>query len=176
MEKDITRKKIPTLRTLSGKEKFCLDAYVSNGDVDMAWRLSRERQTNCEKPDIQHRMALRWMRDKAVIKYIEERRKILLSDAEIPVSEEIGDFRDKDYIIAQYARLIQSTSDPKTRSELLWRLSELQNMRKKEVDEERRQLTHYYLPLTCFNCSLYKKYQESVKEGENGQISDSSPE
>ena len=167
MKNKETKEKFPSLRTLTDKEKFCLDAYISNGNLDMAWMLSRERPTSSTKPDIIRRMALRWMRDKAVMRYVEEQRKITLSDCP-DYSEKGGanDFRNKDYIINEYVKLIQITTDPKLRAELLWRVSEIQNMRKQE--EGFINTTHYYLPLSCRQCSLYRERNKSKKD-DNGE-------
>ena len=44
-------------------------------------------------------------------------------------------------------------NDPK-RVDVLMRFADLAQMKREEIKEE-EQLIHYYLPLTCNNCSLY---------------------
>lgn len=152
------------MRNLTEREKFCLDAFVSNGNMEMAWMLSREKPSTSTNPDIIRRMALRWMRDKSVKKYIADQRKQILSSLD-DSSGELSDYQDKNFILSQYVRQLKITTDPKLRAEMLWKISELQNMRKKE-EETKDSTIHYYLPLACNNCSLYAEHEKALQARE----------
>lgn len=147
------------IEQLTEIEKFCLIAFLNGGDLDTAYKISRPRQSKSERPEMIHRMALKWLKVEAVNAFINTYRKV--SDVNAPGlnEEELEKFRSKDYLIDQYAKLIQITTDPKLRSDLLWKISELQTMRRQETEGE-KETRHYYLPLSCYQCSLYKKAEE----------------
>ena len=59
------------------------------------------------------------------------------------------------------------TKDPKQKTEILMKLADLQQMKKDPVDETEDNTVHYYLPLTCYKCSLYiANKRKTEKEGE----------
>ena len=144
------------IEQLTEIEKFCLIAFLNGGDLDMAYKISRPRQSKSEKPDIIHRMALKWLKVPAVKMFTETYRKVNDINAPQLNDDDLDNFRSKDYLIDQYAKLIQVTTDPKLKSELLWRVSELQTMRRQET-EENKDTRYYYLPLSCNQCNLYRK-------------------
>lgn len=141
---------------LSDKEKFCLDAYIVNGDADIAYTLSREKPPTATEN--LHRLALRWLRKPEVKTYIEERRAVIYTRSEKATDMEKEDikqlvdaYKDKDYIIAELVKA-QAGLSGKEKADILNRIADLQQMKKEEnkIDEDR---VHFYLPLpTCDDC------------------------
>lgn len=171
---ETTEKNPKKLRILTEREKFCLDSYSLNGNVDLAYILSREKPPKTDKEDILHRMGLRWLREEEVKNYLDERRGKTLANVEVETEEGelnpdlLEKYRSKDFLIMEYARLIETTTDAKLKSELMWKLQDLQNMRKQET-EDNKETRHYYLPLSCLDCSLYVKAKEE-KERERERL------
>lgn len=149
---------------LSDKEKFCLDAYIVNGEADMTYTLSREKPPTATEN--LHRLALRWLRRPEIKTYLEERRAVIytrsekVSDMEKEDLKQIVDaYKDKDYIIAELVKT-QAGLSGKEKADILNRIADLQQMKKEEnkIDEER---VHFYLPLpTCDDCQFKGKLVE----------------
>ena len=141
---------------LTDKEKFCLDAFIVNGNADMAYTLSREKSPTATEN--LHRLALRWLRKPEVKAYLEGRRAIIynrsekVSDMEKEDVKQLVDaYKDKDYIIAELVKT-QAGLSGKEKADILNRIADLQQMKKEEnkIDEDR---VHFYLPLpVCDNC------------------------
>jgi hypothetical protein len=141
---------------LTDKEKFCLDAYIVNGNADIAYTLSREKPPTATEN--LHRLALRWLRKPEVKAYLEERRAVIYSRSEKVTDMEKEDlkqlvdaYKDKDYIIAELVKT-QASLSGKEKADILNRIADLQQMKKEEnkIDEDR---VHFYLPLPlCDNC------------------------
>ena len=165
--KDMAR--IPKIgEKLTEKERFCLDAYLFNGDnLDLAYVMSRNNPYQGSRENL-HRLALRWLRSPDVKAYVEEKRVIIADKIEkrFSVPEQGANVnRDKDDVIRELNFLIDQSKDPKLRSELLLKLANLQEM-KKDIVEEEDTTVHYYLPLTCNKCSLYiANKRKAEKEG-----------
>ena len=141
---------------LTDKEKFCLDAFIVNGNADMAYTLSREKSPTATEN--LHRLALRWLRKPEVKAYLEGRRAMIynrsekVSDMEKEDVKQLVDaYKDKDYIIAELVKT-QAGLSGKEKADILNRIADLQQMKKEEnkIDEDR---VHFYLPLpVCDNC------------------------
>lgn len=141
---------------MTKKEEFCLDAYLINKDADMAYLMSRSKETSTNDAEIIHKMALRWLRRDDVQKYLKDRQSIFLNDAND--MDGVG-LRNKDDIVRELNVLASASKDPKQKTEILLKLADLQQMKKeKSVDEEPR-LT-YYLPLRCEICPWKAKVEE----------------
>ncbi len=146
---------------LTPTEKFCLDAYLLNKDVDKAYTLSRRNRIKTDNQEIIHRMALRWLRSEFVKKYLNE-RNILLQDRASDDYKPKSGRRDKDAIVSELNILADATKDPKQKTEILMKLADLQQMKRDTTKEEEDNTIHYYLPLNCRNCELYIKRQQEV--------------
>ncbi len=143
---------------LTDKEKFCLDAYIVNGNADIAYTLSREKPPTATEN--LHRLALRWLRKPEVKAYLEERRAVIYSRTEKVTDMEKEDvkqlvdaYKDKDYIIAELVKT-QASLSGKEKADILNRIADLQQMKKNEEkkDDDR---VHYYLPLeVCDDCKF----------------------
>jgi hypothetical protein len=141
---------------LTDKEKFCLDAFIVNGNADIAYTLSREKPPTAT--DNLHRLALRWLRKPEVKTYIEERRAVIynrsekVSDMEKEDLKQLVDlYKDKDYIIAELVKT-QASLSGKEKADILNRIADLQQMKKNEEKKEDERV-HFYLPLPlCDNC------------------------
>ena len=146
------------------KERFCLDGYIINGDADSAYTLSRDRPSDA-RPDMIHKIALRWLRTEPIAKYIEQRRVQLGFVAKTNREEQPKDYRNKDTLIEELSLQADSATSPKEKSDILMKIADLQRMKSGENKDE-TELVHFYLPLTCKRCSLYvaeKKKKESEK-------------
>ena len=144
---------------LTEKEKFCLDAFIVNGNDDMAYTLSRERKPNATENNI-HRLALRWLRSEPVKAYLKERRAAIYSRTEKvsemekdAVKELVDSYRDKDFIIAELIKTQQGLSG-KEKADIINRIADLQQMKKEENKSEEERV-HFYLPLpVCNDCKF----------------------
>lgn len=94
--------------------------------------------------------------------YMEARRKAIKRGIlKTSVSQEEGEEQinipllDKESVLKEMIKSAMSLPvNDVNRINILQKYSELQQMKKDEVKEEET-LIHYYLPLTCNNCSLY---------------------
>ena len=141
---------------MTDKEKFCLDAYIVNGDADIAYTLSREKPPTATEN--LHRLALRWLRKPEVKAYLEERRAVIYSRSEKvsdmekeDIKQLVDAYKDKDYIIAELVKA-QAGLSGKEKADILNRIADLQQMKKNEEKKEDERV-HFYLPLpTCEDC------------------------
>lgn len=157
------RRKQNESEMLTNIEKFCLDAYLLNGDVDQAYTLSRRSRIKTGSQVNIHRMALRWLRSPDVKKYLDERR-ILLQDRVSESDKPKSGRRDKDAIVSELNILADATKDPKQKTEILMKLADLQQMKKDTTKEEEDNTIHYYLPINCSSCELYARWKMEKDE------------
>lgn len=146
-------------RQLSDKERFCLDAYLSNGNKILAYTLSREKPTKADDEYILQKMAGRWLRSQEVKAYLVARSKELqgLHSA----SNEPTDGRTKADIIKELNQLVDTTADNKQKAQLLAQLAELQGFKAKpQPPQQEESHVNYYMPLRCDFCPLYAQWQE----------------
>lgn len=141
---------------LTEKEKFCLDAYLFNGEnLDLAYIMSRNGGYQGSQENL-HRLALRWLRDPDVKEYVDGKRAVVADKVEKKFSmPEQNAYREKEDIVRELNILADLTKDPKQKTEILMRLADLQQMKKDPIDEVEDNTVHYYLPLSCYQCSLY---------------------
>lgn len=142
--------------SLSERERFCIDAVLFNSDnTDLAYILSREKPYQGSKDNL-HRLALRWLRSSEVKAYIDEKRIVIADKAEKKFSTpEQNANREKEDIVRELNILADITKDPKLKTEILMKLADLKQMKRDPVDDTEDNTVHYYLPLTCYKCSLY---------------------
>ena len=108
--------------------------------------------------------------DENFIRYMEQRQKsikkgILKQYADVDEDEEKMEVKllTKEEVLqeALQTAMLLPKNDPK-RVDVLMRFADLAQMKKEEIKEEDSTI-HYYLPLSCNNCSLYlankKKYK-----------------
>jgi len=157
---------MPKIKTiLSESEKFCLDGYVVNGNIDMAYELSRKNEPKANEVNL-HRLAMRWLRKPPVKAYVAERKAAIFTRMEKPsdmnqddVKSLVERYKDKDFIIAE---LIKAASDldGKEKADVLNRIADLQQMKKEELTKEDERV-HFYLPLSvCSDCPNKNKLVE----------------
>jgi hypothetical protein len=151
--------------TLTPTERFCLDAYVVNSNIDMAYELSRKNEPKANEVNL-HRLAMRWLRQPPVKAYLAERKAAIYTRLEKPsdmnqddVKSLVERYKDKDFIIAE---LIKAAADldGKEKADVLNRIADLQQMKKEELKKEDERV-HFYLPLqVCENCPNKNKLVE----------------
>lgn len=144
---------------LTDIERFCLDGWLMNHNADLAYMLSRDKPITAT-PENVHRLALRWLRTDYVKEYLEERGAIAIAQAE---TDEQTTNRRKSDIVRELNILANSCNDPKQRTEILLKLADLQKM-KDDVTKDDVELVHFYVPIQCYNCSLYIQAQENKRE------------
>ena len=144
-------KKLP----LSDKEKFCLDAYLRNGNAPLAYQLSRDREIKTDRPEIIAKMASRWMNDDRVKAYINQCQqadfKAVSEDENAPTN------RSRSDTVTELNALINSVSDPRIRGDLLLKLADLNRWKQQEQNEQ--DLVHFYIPLRVNDCIALFAYQ-----------------
>lgn len=120
-------------------------------NLDTAYKM--KSHTTTERPDILHKMALRWFRSPLVVEYRNTRIK--------GASAEETEQRSKADIIAELNRLISIETDNKRRGDLLMKLSDLL----RENPEENKAQSHvqFYLPLRCGACELWQHFDQAQK-------------
>lgn len=149
-------------RQLTDKERFCLDAYLSNGNKILAYTLSREKPTKADDEYILQKMAGRWLRSQEVKAYLVARSKELQGLQ--PASDEPTDGRSKADIIKELNHLCDVTTDNKQKAQLLAQLAELQGYKAKPQPQQTEEShVNYYLPMRCDFCPLYLQWQEYQK-------------
>jgi len=143
--------------SLTPRERFCLDAYVVNSNIDMAYELSRKNEPKATETNL-HRLAMRWLRQPPVKAYVAERKAAIYTRLEKTsdldqdeIQSIVERYKDKDFIIAE---LIKAASDldGKEKADVLNRIADLQQMKKEELKKEDERV-HFYLPLSvCKDC------------------------
>jgi hypothetical protein len=69
------------------------------------------------------------------------------------------DYRNKDILIEELSIQADCATSPKEKSDILMKIADLQRMKQDETKDE-EELVHFYLPLTCEKCSLYRDAEE----------------
>lgn len=149
---------------LTAVEKFCLDAYSINRNVDLAYKLSRPTPPTTTKPDILHRMALRWARSESVKNYLQKRAAANRVDE--LADETTANNRSNEDIIRDLNNLLDRTDDPKLKAQMLVQLGQLKGMTRRPQDEVKAgNHMNYYLPPRCTEeCKLYLAYGKFLLE------------
>lgn len=139
---------------LSEAEKFCLDAYLTNNNKELAYRLSR-RQELKGSPESIYQQQQRWLRSEPVMEYIDLRGRELKSRYAAGI--EAGDMPaevGKDELIQELTRLFRTEKDTKLKSEIAMKLADLKQLKKAEEKPEQQQVK-YYLPLPESDIPMY---------------------
>ena len=68
-----------------------------------------------------------------------------------------GTYRDKESVLRELETLMGQVDEPKLKADLLFKISDLQQL-KKETTQEEQKTVHYYLPLTCNKCALHQQF------------------
>lgn len=141
---------------LSERERFCLIGYLQTNDQLLAYVCSRKKQTEAN-PEALKSMASRWINSAPVQAFLDAergRKAVLLDEAMAN--------RSKADTIRELNRLATLTTDTKLKAEILLKLSDLEGWKKSDPKEEQETI-HYYLPLRCNVCSLYKAAKEKTQ-------------
>lgn len=148
---------------LTDVERFCLDGYIVNRDGDTAYKLSRPTPPTTDRPDILHRMALRWLRGDAVRDYL-RRRSAANSVGGFGAADGAGNRSDAD-IIRDLNGLLNQTDDPKLKAQMLVQLAQLKGMTRRPEKQEAENHVSYYLPVRCTEeCPLFIGFGKYLKE------------
>lgn len=147
--------KIILISKLTDKEKFCLDAYLVNGDKKATYVFSRDRLLSATTESIAT-ATRRFFAQPKVKAYIEARRSQMDAKREKERFEEEGeDYTqiDKAELLKQLVVLFRLEKDTKIKADLGMKIADLQQMKKEQVEQEEQ--IKYYLPLQCSKCELY---------------------
>lgn len=167
LDKD-TKKRIIEKSKLTTQECFALDGYiVSTLPITerkiLAYSTSRKAEPTDNEESLMQ-LVYRWFRRSSVLYYIEDKEIELFGtirnkDDKGNLREE-GDkedvIRDKEQTILELNLLANQTNDPKLKSELLLKLADLQQWKKKEDDDKESRIT-YYQQVKCSTCPIYTK-------------------
>lgn len=135
---------------LSDSEKMLVDAVLfDKSNLDAAYTMKSHSTT--ERPDILHKMALRWWRSEIVVAYRKTRSTSLSAAG--------GEERSKADIISELNRLISLETDNKRRGDLLMKLSDL--LRENPEENHTENHVQYYLPLKCNACYLWQHFDKA---------------
>ena len=147
--------KIILISKLTDKEKFCLDAYLVNGDRRSAYVYSRDRLLTANSESIAA-LVRKFFAQPKVKAYLEARRNQVDAKREKErFEEEGGDCTqiNKTELLQQLVLLFRSEKDTKIKADLGMKIADLQQMKKEQTEQEEQ--IKYYLPLQCSKCELY---------------------
>lgn len=178
---DEAKKRIVEKTKLTKEECFSLDAYiVSTLPITEKKRLTysmtrkKEPTDNLESLD---QMVYRWFK-KLGVKYYLEDREIELFGAKrekesngnnIGIGGLSGNVtRSKEETLEELNELATITTEAKLKAELLMKIAELQQWKKKEETDQESQIK-YFMPLKCTQCTLYKTAKMTKDSTENIQ-------
>lgn len=147
--------KIILISKLTDKEKFCLDAYLVNGDRKSAYVYSRDRMITANSDSVAA-LIRKFFAQPKVKAYIEARRNQIEAKRDKERFEEEGvDYTqiDKAELLQQLVLLFRTEKDTKIKADLGMKIADLQQMKKEQTEQEEQ--IKYYLPLQCSKCELY---------------------
>lgn len=145
---------------LSDKEKFCLDAYLQNGNAELAYLCSRNTKTKANAASLKS-LVSRWLNSDEVQAYINLERERKYTQLNLESKEN----RSKEDVATELNIIATQTNDPKQKAEILMKLADLQNFKKKEDEKAESKIT-YYMQVKCSSCPMYlEKKNELIKEG-----------
>lgn len=152
-------------------ERVCLHSFfVDPGTLDEAYHLCH--QGSKATGDYIHVMALRWVRKGSPQRdYLDSLNKRLVivgkldadGSKDTTAESDYIDFSQKDNVIMALSKSANEETDSLRRTKILSEIADLQRMRQDENRDE-KQLTHFYLPLTCKRCNLYCAEMERRKK------------
>ena len=157
------RKKIAA--DLTARERYCLDAYLLNEDADLCYQLATGRSDEDCKVENFHKMALRYIRLKHVAEYLATRRTELNGRKDSARENARGSYRTKEEVLNALIAELPYVSG-KDRADLLMKIADLQRMKQDEVVNEDNTV-HFYVPISCHNCSLYIQEKKRLQRKRN---------
>ena len=128
--------------TLTELEMFCIDGWAANGDYVSAYKFSRKNAVRSEGTNLR-RAANIWRKKTDVQAYYTTRRQLLTARLAAAETEN----RTKSDAIAELNNLITSTTDAKTKADLIVKLAEIQQWKKQQDDAEKEKQVQFYIPL-----------------------------
>lgn len=147
-----------TKQKLSDAEKFCLDAYISNGNRTLTYTLSHPCNTTNENSI--KSMVKRFFTRPDVKQYIEERRQVLMVSAIKDRAAHPGKNRTKADVVTELNALLDAETNSKVKADLMKLLTSLEHMNEQASTTEDNKQVQLYLPLRCFDCEYKKIYDE----------------
>ena len=160
------------MKDLSIIERVCLNSVIlDDTTLDAAFDLCHP---HCKaSADYRHTLALRWVRVSKTAatpqgRYILARRALLnegVTGTPSTKSKQIdttGNVNSKQAVLQELNNLYVAESDPKRKSDILMRISDLMRL-KEEPTEADAELVHFFIPLTCSYCRLYAQLSRKEK-------------
>lgn len=137
--------------------------YIGTGDYQTAYLLSRDTPTTTNNPRQIIKMANRWVNSEKCREFIASRQTKAMAAASANAPTD----RTRAEAVAELNSLINSVTDPKTRADLLLKLSDLQKWRRDE-DKQEADRVQYYIPLSAHRCIEYAGHviKERLQLGE----------
>lgn len=145
------------IKKLTRLEEFCLNSIILGGDIDLAYSLSRPNKTKCEDTEVLHKMALRWLRKEECKKYLELKKAELTRFTKVTSTN----LRGREEVIRELNQLATIEVDSKKKADILLKIADLERM--KEQSAKKSEQLHYYMPLRCTTCNLYKQAKNKPK-------------
>lgn len=158
------RRKIVLIAKLTEKEKFCLDAFLVNGDKRAAYVYSRDKTLTANNESITAG-ARKFFGQPKVKAYLEGRKNQLNAKKEKEVFDNEGEEcaqLDKTELLKQLTILFRFETDTKIKADLGMKIADLQQMKKEQAEQEEK--IKYYLPIQCSKCELYLHAKMSDNE------------
>ncbi len=145
------------IKNLTAKEKLCLYGYMRTKDRVLAYICSRETSPTTKKNSLDQ-LAFRWFNLPKVQAFLtlEQARTQTAAAIELGDNPEVS----KDQLVRQLEVLFIAEKDPKLKAEIGMKLADLQGFKKETVVRQEDEQIHYYLPLKCSNCVLYKEAEK----------------
>ena len=151
-------------KELSPIEKVALCGYLLTNDIDSSYKcIHKDSKASIE---IQHRMALRWLRDPKCTAFLSQQRTLLEKKAREELERAIKenphgkDLTDKGNVIQELQILYSAETNAKVKADILMKIADLERM-KQETPKEQEELVHFYLPRPeCEGCPFSKEEKE----------------
>jgi hypothetical protein len=149
-------------------ESFCLDSFIINGNVDMAYSISHPNSKATS--EYKHTLALRWLKLTAVKAYLTQKQGTVLFVGDKTADQKESckiDYTQRHNLVQALSDAANNESDTIRRTKILSELADLQRMDRDETKDD-KELIHYFLPITCKRCNLYiaeqrKREDEMIK-------------
>ncbi len=135
---------------LSPIEKFCLDAYLVNGNARLAYTLSRKEPEVSANDNSISVLTSRWITSDKVTDYVGLRQLASTNNAE---TQAVAN-RSRDDTIAELNRLATASTNPKEKAQILLALADLQKWKREEDGNKEKQVV-CYIPLSVERCLEY---------------------
>jgi hypothetical protein len=147
------------IRLISNKERICLDAYLFNSsNRNEAYKVCKDITKDIDDADLIKR-SNNWINGRANKAYLEKYKSIVIktdSKETFDLENSQSAISSKEDVANQLIALIGKVNDPKLKSELLIKLSDIKGYKKQDQTKQEEQIK-YYLPLRCESCSYKNK-------------------